>query len=163
MSPWRVIQALLTPSGVKNGIFARDKRGSLRLLGSGGNLRPMPQCRDKSQFPSIPPIQHVRLWQDLRNGRDTGQWLPLPSSPAACSHGGLQQSLQHGGKGQLPRVPGSIPPQSPQTRAYPHPPRLSYSLWYSPQFPHEEQTDPFSNQKRKEGKQLSNFLCLALF
>lgn len=90
----------------------------------GGNLRPMPQCRDKSWSPSIPPIQHVRLWQDLRNGRDTGQWLPLPSSPAACSHGVLQQSLQHGGKGQLPGVPGSVPPWSPQTRIYPHPPWL---------------------------------------
>lgn len=128
MSPWRVNQALLTP-GVKNGILARDSfRGSLWLQGSGGNLRPMPQSRDESESPSIPSIQHVRLWQDLRSGRDTGQWLPLPSSPAACSHGGLQQSLQHGGKGQLPGVPGSVLPWSPQTRAYP----TSSSRWHSP-------------------------------
>lgn len=149
MSPWMVIQALSTPSGVKNGIFARDKRGSLRLQGSGGNLRPMPQCRDKSRSPSIPPIQHVRLWQDLQNGRDTGQWLPLPSSPAACSHGGLQQSLQHGGKGQLPGVPGSIPPMVTSDQGLP---TSSLAVLFTVVFstvPHEEQT-PFQIRRGKK-------------
>lgn len=75
-----------------------------------GKCKPMPQRRDKLVSPINPPIQHVRLWQDLPNGRDTGQWLLLRGSPAACSHGGLQQSLQHDGKGQLSGVPGCIPP-----------------------------------------------------
>lgn len=111
-------QVLHIPPEVKNGIFARDSlRGSLRLQGKGWG-EPLANAPKQGQVSvSInPPIQHVKLWQDLLNGRDPGQWLPLPSSPAARSHGGLQQSLRHGGKGQLPGVPGCTPPWSPQTR-----------------------------------------------
>lgn len=75
-----------------------------------GKRKPMPQRRDKLVSLINPPIQHVRLWQDLLNGRDTGQWLLPHGSPAACSHGGLQQSLQHDGKGQLSGVPVCIVP-----------------------------------------------------
>lgn len=122
MSPWRVIQAPHTPSGVKNGVFARDHlRGSLRLQGSGRESQTNAPEQDNQGLPSILLYQHVRLWQDLRNGRDTGQWLPLPSSPAACSHGGLQQSLQHDGKGQLLGVAGCIPPMVTSDQGFPTP------------------------------------------
>lgn len=159
MSPWRVNQALRTP-GVKNGIFARDSfRASLRLQKIGGNLQPMLQSRDK------PSLHQSLLYSMSGSGRiygvggtqDNGclspthhQPVPTVVSSRACSTVGkvstrdFQALFSHGHL-----RPGLTP----------HPLWLSSSLWYSPQTLQGE--DRFSNQKRKERRQLSNILCLA--
>lgn len=89
--------------------------------------------------------------------QDNGCLSPAPQQPVPTV--GSSRACSMVGKVSSREFQALFPPWSPQTRAYPRPPWLSYSLWYSPQSPQGE--DHFSNQKRKERRQLSHILCLA--